>query len=124
MSDLNPDYLYFYKNIDKLISDQLLITDKEPFVKVEELFNVDINFNLNENEITDDILILYILCIHKISTIKHDNILRYKLLQFFNYHKDQVLIGGNNMILLSIIKQYISDKVLQIQPKMKSKHLE
>ena len=124
MTELKPDYLYFYNNIDKLISDQLLLTDHEPIVKVEELFNIDINFNLNGIEITDDILILYILCIHKISTIKHDNILRYKLLQFFNYHKDQTLFGGNNMILLHIIKQYISDKVLQIQPKMKSKHLE
>ena len=118
-----PDYLFFYKNIDLLISEQI-ITDHEPIVKVEDLFNIDINFNLNGTDITDDIFILYILCIHKISTIKHDNIIRYKLKQFFNYHKGQTQSGGNNMILLNIIKQYISDKVLQIQPKMKSKHLE
>ena len=118
-----PDYSFFYKNIDLLISEQI-ITDHEPIVKVEDLFNIDINFNLNGTDITDDIFILYILCIHKISTIKHDNIVRYKLKQFFNYHKGQTQSGGNNMILLNIIKQYISDKVLQIQPKMKSKHLE
>ena len=118
-----PDYPYFYDNIDKLISEQML-TDQEHFGKVEDLFNIDINFNLNGIEITDDILILYILCIHKISTIKHDNIVRYKLKQFFNYHKGQTQSGGNNVILLSIIKKYISDKVLHIQPKMKSKHLE
>lgn len=108
---------YFYVNIDKLISDKLL-SNTEQFVKVEELFNIELN-NINiEKELDDGILLLYILCIHKMSTFKHDNIARHKLLQFFNYHKGQ--IGGNHFILLNKIKKYISDKVSQIQPK----HLE
>ena len=109
---------YFYENIDKLISDKLLLTEQEQIVKVEELFKIEIgNFHINGSDLPDPILLLYILCIHKMSTFKHENIVRHKLIQFFNYHKGQT--GGNNYILLSIIKQYISNKVSKIQPKPK-----
>jgi hypothetical protein len=109
---------YFYENMDKLIGDKLLLTEQEQIVKVEELFNIEINLHINEENIKNDsTLLLYILCIHKMSTFKHENIVRHKLIQFFNYHKGQT--GGNHFVLLSIIKKYISDKVSKIQPKPK-----
>jgi hypothetical protein len=114
---------YFYVNIDKLISDKLLLSEKEQFVKVEELFNIKLmNIDISSANLDDNILLLYILCLHKMSTFNHDNIIRHKLMQFFNYHKGQ--IGGSHFILLNTIKQYITDKVSKIQPKSKIKHLE
>jgi hypothetical protein len=116
---------YFYDNIDKLISDELL-TDKEEFVKVEELFNINIvDFKIDPSKLenNDNILILYILCIHKMSAFKQDTIVRHKLTQFFNYHKgNKEQTGGSHIILLNTIKKYIMDQVSQIQPK--PKHLE
>ena len=122
------EYLYFYENIDKLISDTLLITEEEQFVKVEDIFNVNNEeLKMDASNLDDtNIMILYILCIHKISTFKHDTIIRHKLIQFFNYHKGKTenkeQTGGNQFILLNVLKQYISSKVYQIQPK--PKHLE
>ena len=137
---MDEKYLYFYDNIDKLIGDDLLLSDKDPLVKVEDLFSTDFNIEINETDLNDNMLILYILCIHKMSTIKHDDVIRRKLIQFFNFHKEQNgligggligggligggLIGGglityedSNIILLKDIIQYIREQVALIQPK-------
>lgn len=133
---MDEKYLYFYDNIDKLIGDDLLLSDKESLVKVEDLFSTDFNIEINETNLNDNMLILYILCIHKMSTIKHENVIRRKLIQFFNFHKEQNikigggLIGGgliedggqityekSNIILLKDIIQYIREQVALIQPK-------
>jgi hypothetical protein len=127
---MDEKYLYFYDNIDKLIGDDLLLSDTDPLVKVEDLFSTDFNIEINETDLNDNMLLLYILCIHKMSTIKHDDVIRRKLIQFFNFHKEQnALIGGgliggglityedSNIILLKDIMQYIRDQVALIQPK-------
>ena len=119
------EYSYFYDNIDKLISDDLLLSTQEEFIKVEDIFDINlVNLNIEPSLLDDNnIMILYILCIHKISIFKRDNIVREKLIKFFNYHKgNKQQKGGNNFILLNVLKQYISNKVSQIQPKIK--HLE
>ena len=94
---MDEKYLYFYDNIDKLLSDNLLLSDKDPLVKVEDLFNIDFKFNLDK-ELTDSILVLYLLCIHKMYTIKHENVIRRKLIQFFNYHKEKIIQTGGGRI--------------------------
>uniref|UniRef100_A0A6C0JPX5 Uncharacterized protein n=1 Tax=viral metagenome TaxID=1070528 RepID=A0A6C0JPX5_9ZZZZ len=122
------NYLYFYENIDKLINDDLLLSTEEEFVKVEDIFNINlVNLNIEPTLLDDNnIMLLYLLCIHKISTFKHDNIVRHKLIQFFNFHKgkseNKEQKGGSHFILLNILKKHIRNKIYQIQPK--PKHLE
>jgi hypothetical protein len=108
---------YFYDNIDKLIGDDLLTND-DIFVKVEDLFINDVEFDINPELLKDDyILILYILCIQKMSTIKQEILIRNNIKQFFDFYKQKDITGGGNIFLLKDIKQYIKNKVLLITPK-------
>ena len=109
---------YFYDNIHNLIGNDLLLSNEEDIVTVEELFNLDVDFDINPALLNDEyILILYILCIHKMSMIQHQSIMKTNILQFFEYYKKNDLLGGNYIIALDHIKNYIKNKVLLITPK-------